>query len=225
MKRRAALALLAALAAPVGAAEPLPLRNLLIELRQGEAAVLESGRAEGGVGVVARDGSVTARAGVSVESRALRREAEVQQQLRVLNGARAALRVGATVPMHWVQWAWSGQGPVALLGSVPVETGRSVVVQPRWPGGAAPATVEVWAESAALSGAGAPTRYAPDGQPLPEGAVERSGLLSTLSLPLGEWVTIASTGETARRSERGTLASQDAAGDRRQILQMRITAP
>lgn len=225
MKRHATLALLAALAAGVGAAERLPLRNLLIEIRQGEAGVLEADRADGGAVVVARDGSVSARAGVTLESRTLRRDGEAVQQLRVLNGARGALRVGAQQPLYWVQWAATPDGPVALLGAAWVDTGRSVAVRPRWPGGDAPVTVELMAESAARSGGGAPTRYAPDGQPLPEGTVEHSGVLTTLQLPLGTWTTIAASGEAAQRREHGTLSTGGSAGDRRWVVQMRVTAP
>lgn len=225
MKRCATLALLVVLAGGAGAVERLPLRNLLIELRQGEASVLEADRAQAGAVVVGRDGSVSARAGISLDSHTLRRDGEAVQQLRVLNGARAALRVGAQQPLYWVQWAASPDGPVALLGNAWVDTGRSVTVLPRWPGGDAPVTVELLAESAARAGGGAPTRYAPDGQPLPEGAVERTGVLTTLQLPLGAWTTVAASGEAGQRRERGTLSTQDGAGDRRWVVQMRVTAP
>lgn len=225
LPRRAALALCATLAFGGATAQSLPLRNLLVEVRQGEAAVLEASGAAGSVGVVARDGRVDVRAGVAVDSRTLRREGEAVQQMLVINGGRASLRVGAQVPMHWVQWAMTTEGPVAWLGGELVDTGRRVVVQPRWPGGGAAVTVEVQSESGALSGGGAPTRYAPDGLPLPEGSVERTGVLTTLQLPLGEWVTVARSGEQQGHSVRGQLSTQSMAGAHQQVLQMRVTAP
>lgn len=225
MKRRAALALLAAGAfGGARAAERLPLRNLLVEWRQGEAAQFETRRADGGALIVARDGTVSARAGVSVEARAGESSRDTVQQVRVLNGGRAAVRIGAQLPMHWIGWVATSDGPVAVLGSALVDTDRGFVVQPRWPGGAAPVTVEVLTAASALSG-GAPSRYAPDGQPLPEGSVDQSGVLTTLQLPLGEWVTVASSGEARRIGERGGWSSQDAAVDRRQVVQLRVTAP
>lgn len=226
MRRRTALALLAA--AAVGgarAAERLPLRNLLVEWRQGEATQFETQGADGGAVVVARDGTVSARAGVSVEARAGDLSRDMVQQVRVLNGGRAALRIGAQLPMHWVGWVAGADGPVAVLGSALVDTGRGFVVQPRWPGGAAPVTVEVLTASSTLAGGGVPSRYAPDGQPLPQGATESSGVQTTLQLPLGAWVTIASSGEARQAGARGGWSSRDAAVDRRQVLQMRVTVP
>lgn len=225
MRRRVALALLAALAGGAGAAERLPLRNLLIEVRQGEASVLDAERAEAGAVVVARDGSTAVRAGITVDSRTLRRDGETVQQLRVLNGGRAALRVGAQQPLYWVQWAATPEGPIALLGNAWVDTGRNLTVLPRWPGGEAPVTVELWAESVALGGGGVPTRHAPDGQPLPGGAIEHVGALTTLQLPMGAWTTVATSGATVQHRERGTLSAQGSGGDHRWVLQLRVTAP
>ena len=86
-------------------------------------------------------------------------------------------------------------------------------------------TVEVRTDASALAGGGMPSRYQLDGQPLPEGAVESAGLLTTLQLPLGEWVTVASEASGQTQRQRGTFSSSDARREQRFVVQMRVTAP
>lgn len=208
-------------------ANRLPLRNLLVEVRHGEARHFEQ-RAAGvdGAGVaIASDGSVRGSAQVTLgESRSSGR-GDATQQLTVLNGREAMLRVGATVPLQWLEWAWTPQGPALIGGSQLVDVGRQVAVRPSWPGGHAPVTVEVRTEAAALAAGGMRPRYAPDGQPLPEGSVERADVLTTMQLPLGEWVTVARSGDDAAQTQRGTLSTRDVAGSRAHVVQMRVSAP
>lgn len=211
--------------APGGAR--LPLRNLLVEVRHGDAARFEQ-RAAGvdsaGV-VVGSDGSVRGSAQVTLGDTRSEGRGNANQQLTVLNGREAMLHVGATVPLQWLEWAWSPQGPVLIGGSQLVDTGRQVAVRPSWPGGSAPVTVEVRTEAAALAAGGMRPRYAPDGQPLPQGSIERAGTLTTLSMPLGEWVTVARSGDEAARSERGVASTREAASSRAYVVQMRVSAP
>ena len=231
-RRRLLAAALAFAAAPwlprpaVAQSERLPLRNLRVEVRQGGAERFEAGRRapQRAAVAVASEGRDVARAEVGVESRGRDAQRDAVQQLLVLNGAQGALRVGATVPVYWVQWIASGGTVQPLLGSRWVDTGRAVLVRPRWPGGAAPVTVELRADVASPAPGGM-ARYAPDGVPLPEGSFERAGLLTTLQLPLGEWVTVASSGETAQAAERGVLSTRELAGSKRYLVQMRVSLP
>lgn len=216
----------ACLAGGSGQAERLPLRNLLVELRQGDESRFSGTGAsvDNGVLVVGPDGSVSARAGVTIEARGRDAGRDTVQQLRVLNGSQASLRIGADVPVYWLQWFWTANGPGPAVGTQFVATGRGFMVQPRWPGGDAPVTVEVSAESSAVSSGGLP-RYGGQGQPLPPGSFERAGVVTTLALPLGEWFTVASSGDTGTASERGTLSTRDVSSQRRYVVQMRVTAP
>ncbi|MBA2723651.1 MAG: hypothetical protein H0U56_12330 [Methylibium sp.] len=229
MQRRplilAALALLPA--ASASAAERLPMRNLLVEVRQGDESQLRAsgGGIEQGAVVIGPNGEVSARGGVGFEARGRSDARSTSQQVSVLNGGRAAVRVGASVPLQWLQWAWTPNGPVVVAETGFVETGRGFVVQPRWPGGDAPVTVEVSTEASDRAFGGLPSRHAPDGQPLPEGSVQQAGVLTTVQLPLGEWVTVARSGDTQRARERGVLSSRDAQRVQGFVLQMRVTAP
>jgi hypothetical protein len=78
-------------------------------------------------------------------------------------------------------------------------------VQPRWPGGAAPVTVEVSAEGGAGS--------------------ERSQVLTTVQLPLGEWVTIASSANSASERRGGAWSTHQVERSGSLVVQMRVTAP
>lgn len=205
----------------------LPLRNLLVELRHGEASQLRSsgGGVESGAVVVGPNGEVRARGGVTVEARGRDDARGSTQQVTVLNGGQASLRVGLAVPMQWLQWGWTPDGPVLVGGGQYVETGSGFVVQPRWTGGDEPVTVELRTEGSARASAGVPSRYAPDGQPLPDGAVRQAGVLTTVQVRLGEWITVASSGDTQALRKRGLLSTRDIEREQRLLLQMRVTAP
>lgn len=231
--RRALLLIAAAL--PLGpvtaaaqapaAARGLPLRNLLVELRQGDESGFEAGAAglRSGAVSVGPDGQVVARAGVTLESRSGEGARQTVQQLRVVNGGQGSVRIGASVPMQWLQWVWTPNGPAVIAGSQLVETGRGFVVQPRWPGGDAPVSVEVRSEASQMASGGIPSRYQFDGRPQPEGTVSRVDVLTTVQVPLGQWVTIASSGEQARSRERGIAATGELAGERRVVVQLRVS--
>lgn len=219
------LALGAALAHAQGQTPRLPLRNLLVEVRHGDAVQLED-RQLGAAGVViGSDGRVAAQGGVGASARSLDAARDTVQQVRVLNGGQAALRVGVTLPLQWLEWAWTPQGPVLVGGTQWVETGRGVVVRPSWPGGDAPATVEIRSEASGQVPGGAPSRYAPDGQPWAAGSIDRASVLTTVQLPLGEWLTVARSGDAGQASERGVLSTRDVARGREQVLQIRVSAP
>lgn len=207
-RRRAVAALLLAASGLAHAQAALPLRNLLVELRQSDEASLQRESAGAGAVVIGSDGRVSGGVTIGAQTRSRDAAGDSVQQLRVLNGGRGSLRLARAEPLEFVQVWWTPQGVQAMPATVWAETGRGFVVQPRWPGGAAPVTVEVSAEG----GSGT-------------GAAERSQLLTTLQLPMGEWVTIASSAAT-RSSERSGAATRDI-GTRRSafVVQMRVTAP
>lgn len=208
-------------------AERLPQRNLLVELRHSDSA---SGSASGGglrsgTVIVGPNGEVQGRAEVGVGTRQIERGAEVVGALRVLNGGQGMLSTGVSVPLTWYSVVWTPSGP-GLVGTPGLaDVGRRVAVWPRWPGGSAPVTVEVRSEASAMAGGAMTSRFGLDGRPLPENATESAGLLTTLQLPLGEWVTVAGSSTSESRSERGSLYSTQSRTQGESLLQMRVTAP
>jgi hypothetical protein len=204
--RGATVAVLTVVAAPHAFAK-LPQRNLTVELRQVEAPASATG-------------------GFTVGTRRLARNMQEPQQVQVLNGARATLRLGKSMPLQWVQAAAVydtslgapgayGSGGGVVYAVTWVEAGRSLTVQPRWPGGKQPVTVDIEVQAAAVD--------AHAGSELP--AQSRGQLVSTVIAPLGLWVTIARIGPGLQPEQAGVYASNSASGEQGQLIQIRVMAP
>lgn len=225
MLRRAGAAVACALAGAVPGLAPaqvgLPLRNLLIEVRQGEdvqGSVTRQG-ATGSVTITSSPRSssnVSGAASVHSGRTDSTRHGDTAQQVLVLNGGRAAVRLGQTHALQWYQVAWNGRdGPTLLPSTLIVEAGRGVVVHPRWPGGDHPVTLEVTAESSRL-----PTTPGDASGPVREAA----SASTTVQLPLGEWVTVAGTAETFSQQDQRAWSSREASHHERRVVQIRVTA-
>lgn len=178
----------------------LPKRDLVVELRQVEDA-----------------GGVT----VSTQSR---EPLLTPQQIRVRNGAKASLQLAQALPMQWVKSASAQTESLSAAGVTArssggrvvnevtwLEAGQSLSVQPRWPGGKQAVTVEIEVQAAAVGdrlGAELPTQ-------------SRSQTATTVSAPLGQWVTIATTGSSPARG----VYSSEATSESRRLMQLRVLAP
>jgi len=179
-----------------GASE-LPVRDLTVELRETDEAV---------------DDAVSYRAGTRSQG-----SRTATQLVRVRNGAKAVVQTRLSVPMVWMV---AVQAPSATTGAgiaqalYWLETGQTLAVTPRWAGGRSDALVEMeWSRSDIREGTN------PD---LPQQG--RAALSSTVGVVLGEWVTIAASGESAV-ARQGTQYSSDAASQTRRLLQIRVLAP
>jgi len=197
----------------------LPMRNLLVELRQTDEVTANSQSAgvSGGAVVIGSDGQVSGNVGAGAQARSRDASRDTVQQLRVLNGGQASVRLARSVPLQFLHVVWTPQGTQVMPATMFSDVGRGFAVRPRWPGGQAPVTVEVSAESGSIGGSmsGGST-----------GAGERrQTLLTTVQLPIGERVTIASTDSSASDRRSGVLSSRDAERSRREVVQMRVTAP
>lgn len=181
-----------------GAGAALPQRNLLIELREADAAQAPVGAA--GWSARSTDAS-TARERPS-------------QQLRVLNGASASLRLSVTRPLQVWQVAPGAWLPAPVPTTQWIEAGQQLTVQPRWPGGREPVTVVVRAESSRFD----PT-VATGSAELPQRTEAR--VTTTLRAPLGEWVTLAATGRGD--GDRNAVSSGEAAAPAQRVLQLRVS--
>lgn len=173
----------------------LPARDLTVELRQ-----IEEGRDDGS----------SYRAGAANSAQSFQ-----PQKVQVRNGQKAQLRMHLSVPMQWVEAAQaesanSGAGVKNALQWF--ESGQSMAVTPRWPGGNRAATVELEVQQAALV-----TRHNAD---MP--SQSRSQFSTTVTAPLAQWVTIAATGPAPTRQ--GSYSS--AGGNEvRRLLQIRVLVP
>lgn len=192
------------------------LRNLVVELRQGDEQQLSAHD----VGL--RGGSVSVGGdGVRVQAQgaasAGRRDAQgdVVQRLMVVNGGQGRIAIGSGAPvLEWHQLAWSAAGPVVVGTRRWVEAVRSMSVRPSWPGGDAPVTVELRAEDHRPA-AGAGVAQGIDG----------ASVLTTVQLPLGQWVTVASSAQTSAHSESGVLSQRRSTNSQRHVVQLRVNLP
>ena len=200
MKHRFILAVLLSLAA-VSVPAQLPKRDLIVELRQVE---------EGGGGYV-----------VGTQHRA---ELLAPQQVQVRNGAKATFSIGQSIPLLWVESGAAYSASLAASAATGssrgggvqqaltwMEAGQKISVLPRWPGGAQVVTVEVEVQLATV-------QAQRGGAQLPE--QKHSQLVTTLGAPLGQWVTLATTGNSPQRG----VYSSEASSDARRLLQLRVSA-
>lgn len=220
-RRHLAVLLLSVLAAPVGAAEG-PRQNLWVELRWVESSL--SGAAVAGVRegavVVGTAGSYSPRGTVELGTRRRDEAGEQVQRLLVLNGHSASVQLSEMVPVEWLDYGVQADlaGGRAQPSKVLAAPRRSLVEQTRgfsvsvhWPGAQQPVRVELKAQDLSPPSAESGDRPA-----------ARQQILSTVQLPLGDWVTVARSGLALQRQERGVLSSRDAEARSQRELQLRV---
>jgi hypothetical protein len=197
----------------------LPVLNLLVELRQTDelSASAQSAGVSGPAVVIGSDGQVSGNVGIGAQARSRDASRDTVQQVRVLNGGQASVRLARAMPLQFLHIVWSPQGTQVMPATQWSDVGRGFAVRPRWPGGQAPVSVEVSAESGSMGGS-------MGGGSIGAGA-QRQTLLTTVQLPLGEWVTIASSDASASDRRSGSLSSSDGERRRREVVQMRVSAP
>ncbi|XVJ71389.1 MAG: hypothetical protein HEQ39_18675 [Rhizobacter sp.] len=218
----------------------LPQRNLVLEWRQiddTEAAGLAA--APLNVTVSTSGAQATSSGGVAVSTQQRAGTQALHQQLRVLNGGRATVRINQSIPVMWVEVAQAATNPAGgyggnnmsrTTGSAVVQSltwldaGRQITLQPRWPGGELPAVVDIQVDSAALENE-RPTVAAMNsgGAALP--IQTRSQTVTTVLAPLGQWVTIARTGGETQSAQRGVVSTTSATSQQRQLMQIRVLVP
>ena len=135
-----------------------------------------------------------------------------EQIVKVRNGEKASLRMLQSMPMQWLQSASASRaGGGVTHAMVWLQAGQSLTVQPSWPGGQQLAVVDIEVQSSRINDQA--------GTALP--AQSSSQLATTVSVPLGRWVNIASSGS----SPPGGVYSSEAGNSGRRLLQIRVMAP
>ena len=201
-----ALALLGFAQMAVHAAQPSG--DLTIELRQ-----IKEGQED-------TDGAGPSGSGFSV-STAPRAVDFAPQQVRVRNGEKASLHFNQSMPLQWVQKIESQSATLSAPGASAssasggvtqavtwMEAGQSMTVTPHWPGGRQAAKLDIDVQSSAVD-----ERTSSD---LP--ATTRQHFTSTVSAPLRQWITIATTGNAAKPGSYSSSGSMDG----RRLIQIRV---
>jgi hypothetical protein len=202
----------------------LPKRDLLVELRQVQEGQETQGGQDAHNGV--DPGGAAYTVGTAPAGAVL-----VPQQVRVRNGEKASLRLLLSTPMQWTQSVGSQASSVNVSSTGAatstnlsssntantanqsltwMEAGQSITLTPRWPGGKQPAMVELEMQSAVMD-----ERTSSD---LP--AITRQQVGTTVSAPLNQWVTIASSGSAASS---GRYSSAAGVAQARRLVQIRVS--
>ena len=159
-----------------------PIRRLVISVRQGD--VRDFAIADGGVGGIFRPGD--SRVVIRGDARQGSAREQIDQQVEVIEGGQALIRVGQSVPLRLRQtYAVPGGGWVTSDSVQIVDVGSGFYAAPQLVGGQV--RIEIQPEQARL-GAG--------------GRVDSARLATTVSGPLGSWIPLgSSTVDSAHSAE------------------------
>ncbi len=197
----------------IAASTPLPLRNVLIEVRQVQQTQAQDSGAQVsgsvGLGIGAwGQGQIQARQGQS------QRSGTATQQVLVLNGRSARVAVATQVPLRVLQTYVRHGVVVAVAGTLILEAGTGFSATPRWDGSD---RVELEISAAqALQGERTLRGDAP--------ATSQSAQAhSVLVVPLDTWVTVAES-DTQSGGSGSSLGGQGQwAEQANSVLQVRLT--
>ena len=162
----------------------MPLRNLLIEVRQVQVSRQEQ-QGVTGSGSVEFDsrGNTDVQAQLEIRDRQDQRSVTAQQQVLVINGRSAAVTLRSSTPLRLMQTRFNGARPYLVPGVVLLDASTGFVATPRWDGSDM-AELELSATQASPATPGA-----------------RSVTASSVYVSLGEWVTVAESALDSQRSE------------------------
>jgi hypothetical protein len=143
-------------------------------------------------------------------------------RVRVQNGEKAQLRFSQSQPIQWVQTASSQSTNLALGGAsisqnagsvslehAALETGYTLLLTPRWAGGSKPVQAVLNLQTTTVDA----------GTVGDAASSTRSQLSTTVTVPLRQWVTVATSGSSVAN---GTYRSAGASGGL-QLIQIRIS--
>ncbi len=197
------LGLPALLQAQNASVEPLPLRNLLIEVRQDDGRSESRERVAADVHARVQPGRSELDIGLEARRRDSSRSERTQQELLVLNGRPAAITLGSRVPLRLRQLVTQGDVRRSVPGTVWLQAGTGFTATPVWEGGDT-----VYLELSATQGR----------QPL----APQSGLSSTVLVPLDAWTTIADSEDVQDQRQSAAGLGGAGHGTRRSSQTLRV---
>ena len=183
-------------------ATPLPLRNLLIEVRQVQS---EDGQQ---AGVDVQGGRVT---GGLAQGRS---SGTAVQQILILNGRPARIAAQTQTPLRLLQSFVRNGQIVTTQGTVLIEAGTGFSALPRWEGGD---VVEVELNTQQALRPLFPQAGAVNAPPA------QSSTGSSMLLPLGEWMTVAETEQNLQNNQQSLRGAQMQSGVTRTEVQLRVS--
>ena len=189
----------------------LPLRNLLIEVRQvqsGDARQTELG-SQGGVRL-GTDGQVALQGELLARQRQTQQSTAAVQQVLVLNGRSADIALRSSTPLRLMQSFVRNGRVFVTQGVVFLQAGTGFAATPRWEG----------AEQVELTLSAQQALIPPGGT---SSGATQSGTSSTLVLPLGAWTSVAQSDSSGESSARSLVGNASTSEQRSMDVQVRIT--
>lgn len=175
---------------------PLPVRNLLIEVRQDDGQSSSGERLGADINARVQPGRTEAQITLEAQSRRVERSGRAQQQALVLNGHATAIVLGNSTPLRLRQVVTRNGVRRLVPGTVWLEAGTGFTATPIWEG-----SDMVYLQLAATQG-----RQALMGN--------TASVTTTLMLPLDEWTTVAES-DDAQEQQQGALGLGSGARERR----------
>ena len=188
--------------------DPLPMRNLQIEVRQVRGGSQAQGMVGAQGGVLLQPGHSGATVNITAQSSQRSDARDLVQRVLVLNGRPVAINLGNTTPLRLTQ-AFVQNGVLRYVGStVLIDTNSGFSARPVWRG----------SSSAELELAAVQSRSGT------AGAVPSSSSASTsLALVLGEWVTVAQSDDAATANSSGVAGAGQTSGQEALTVEVRIS--
>lgn len=190
----------------------LPRRNLRVEVRQTGSTAAADSHYGANARIVLQPGNSGGSIDLHGTDSSGRRSRQFAQQALVLNGHQLRFTIGNTQALRVIQTVYTHHSGIATVpGTVFIQRNSGFYARPTWHGGQS-AEVEI-------------TAMLDNSDPYRVHRLEQETATATtaVSLPLGQWVTIAESLDRQNDRQRGTLhRSRHSRADSMQI-QMRIT--
>lgn len=189
--------------------DPLPMRNLQIEVRQVRGGSQAQGTVGSQGGVLLQPGHSGATVNITAQNSQRSDARDLVQRVLVLNGRPVAINLGNTTPLRLLQ-AFAQNGVLRYAASaVLIDANSGFSARPVWRGGS----------SAELELAAVQSR------PGSVGALPSSSSASTsMVLPLGEWVTVAQSDDAAMASGSSLAGAGQTSSREALTVEVRISA-
>lgn len=163
-----------------------PQRRLLISVRQGGSRNTETTRIGADGRVILRGDDLDARVRAEAGAGSRTESDNIVSRVQTVEDGEALIQLGQSVPMPVSQTVYGPNGVVVTRGTQYVSSGTGFVARPR------------------LAGNNVTVSIAPQSQRMgPGGRIEGSGLQTTVSGRLGDWIPLGGVSQQSERSERG----------------------
>jgi len=186
------------------------MRNLQIEVRQVRDSSQAGSALEANGGVILQPGNSSATVNITGQSSQRNDMRDLTQRVLVLNGRNVNINLVNSRPVRLVQ-TFVQNGVVRYIGgTVLIDANSGFSARPLWLGGDS-AELELAAVQTTRPGAA------------PPGSLSSSSTNTALTLPLGEWVTVAQSDDAASSSSSGTASSGQSASREGLRVEVRIS--